>query len=61
MESRIVESIHRSNASGFGAVVDEGTVALGNQEDTFDVGRSISGEVILQVRDLYLRRQIPNP
>lgn len=61
MEPRIVESVHRSDTGSFGLVVDKCAIALSNQENALDVSRRVSGEVVLQIRNLRLRRQVSNP
>lgn len=42
-------------------VVDERTVALGDQEDTLDVGRHALREVVFQVDNAGSWRQIAHP
>jgi hypothetical protein len=46
-----MESLHGRLASCFCSIVDEGTIALRNQEKTFNISRRLAREVVLEVND----------
>jgi hypothetical protein len=56
-----VEPCHCLGACGFGFVVHEGAVALGDEEDALNLLSSIPGEMILEVCDVGAGRKVADP